>query len=182
MSLSTLVIPKDRFTSSKYLIFEWLQCLDTCLFQKHVRNSIVEDLHTHDGEMSVAAFVFDVKGEPAGFAYGYIDDEGGSLFIRYISCKLQRHGYGSALVKALEQYAHRQGLGKIELSSTSGAKGFYERRGYLFGEMNSLYRRSLRLARNDTPGLLIPFVKFLESGGIELSEGFDSSSVVSLPA
>lgn len=155
---TTLAIPKSRFKSSEYELFEWLQCLDTCTYQNPVRNSIVQDIHDSLGD-SLAVFVFDNKREPAGFAYAGIT--GNEMFIEYISCKEKRQGHGSALVHTLEQFARSCGIRKVDLVSTVGAKGFYETHGYVFGPVESKHRKSLRIARMQDPDKLLPFVKYL---------------------
>jgi hypothetical protein len=158
--MKTLVIPKSRFKETKYSLFEWMQCLDSCLYHTVVRNNIVENLHDPGGDMTVAAFVFDARDEPMGFAYAEVRRD--QMCIRYISCKEKLKGYGSALLRALESFARSRGLRHVELISTSGSKQFYVKHHYAFGSMNSFCRRSLRLARNNDPFKLIPFVKYFK--------------------
>lgn len=158
--MKTLVIPKSRFKETKFSLFEWMQCLDSCLYHTVVRNNIVENLHDPGGDMTVAAFVFDARNEPMGFAYADLCRH--HMDIRYVSCKEKLKGYGTALLRALESFARSRGLRHVELVSTPESKQFYLKHRYVFGSANSVCRRSLRLARKKDPFKLIPFEKCIE--------------------
>lgn len=161
--MKTCVITKNQFKESKYSLFEWMQCLDTCLFHKAVRNNIVEDLHESCGD-TVVVFVFDAYDEPMGFAYASVCQD--QMFIRYISCKEKSKGYGSALVRELESFAVSKNIHHIELISTITSKPFYLKHGYVYGSVDSIFRRSLRIAQKDDPYKLIPFVKYTSTNNI----------------
>ena len=152
------VVVKKKFKESKYELFEWLQCLDDCLFHKVVRNNIVEDIHDPRSGDTVVVFVFE-SGEPKGFAYACM--YGHNMFIRYISCQEKRCGYGTVLLGALEDFATSNGIRRIELISTVSSREFYLKKSYVYGVAESAFRRSLRVARNDDPYKLIPFEKSL---------------------
>lgn len=160
--MKTRVITKKQFEASKYSLFEWMQCLDTCLFHAAVRNNIVEDLHESCGD-AVVIFVFDARDEPMGFAYASVCQD--QMFVRYISCKTRFQGYGSALVRELESFAVSRNIRHIELISTVSSKSFYLKHGYVYGSVESIFRRSLRIARKDEPHKLIPFIKYRSSIG-----------------
>ena len=156
-TLETRVIPKHRFGESKDLLFAWLRRLDMCTYQNPVWNGVSSDIRESWGD-SVIAFVFD-GGEPMGFAYANLFEN--VMFVNYVSCKVRRKGYGSMLMNALEQFARVQGIWRIELTSAVSAQGFYTTHGYIFGSLDSLYRKSLRIARRLDPDTLVPFVKYV---------------------
>ena len=49
----------------------------------------------------------------------------------YVAPESQGHGYGSAILAALEAKARTWGLDKLRLGSTVSARPFYERHGYI---------------------------------------------------
>jgi GNAT superfamily N-acetyltransferase len=55
----------------------------------------------------------------------------GELRLLYVRPGMQRQGVGAALLGSLEAHAREWGLSVLELGSSSGARAFYERCGYL---------------------------------------------------
>jgi GNAT superfamily N-acetyltransferase len=55
----------------------------------------------------------------------------GEIQLCYVAPDRQRVGIGRALLVALEVQAEARGLHKLILNSTSGARSFYERNGYV---------------------------------------------------
>ena len=54
----------------------------------------------------------------------------GEVQLCYIAPESQHHGFGGAILTALEQQAGVWGLDKLRLGSTLSARAFYERHGY----------------------------------------------------
>ena len=55
----------------------------------------------------------------------------GEILLCYVAPESQGHGYGSAILAALEGKARTWGLDKLRLGSTVSARPFYERHGYI---------------------------------------------------
>ena len=55
----------------------------------------------------------------------------GEILLCYVAPESQGHGYGSAILAALEAKARTWGLDKLRLGSTVLARPFYERHGYI---------------------------------------------------
>lgn len=63
-------------------------------------------------------------------AVGSITDAG-EIQLNYVSPDARFRGVSSAMLQALEQYAHIRGVSKIRLFSTETAHRFYQSRGYV---------------------------------------------------
>jgi GNAT superfamily N-acetyltransferase len=55
---------------------------------------------------------------------------GGDIFGVFVDPKFQRHGYGAALMRALEDKARREGCQASKLNVSLPSRGFYESLGY----------------------------------------------------
>jgi GNAT superfamily N-acetyltransferase len=85
-------------------------------------------------------------------------DSGGDLRLCYVLPGWDRQGVGRALLQDMEAQAHRWGLAEIRLTSSSRARAFYERHGYVasgppgnpFGVLRE-YPYSKALAPPDAP-------------------------------
>lgn len=66
-------------------------------------------------------------------ALRWIDSVTAEIKRMRIRPNLQRHGFGSLILQALEQYASQRGLWNLELDTTTqqhAARAFYEKHGY----------------------------------------------------
>src|SRR6266850_3814611 len=55
----------------------------------------------------------------------------GEIQLCYVTPEVQGHGFGSAILTALENKAKTWGLLKLHLESTASARAFYEKQGYI---------------------------------------------------
>lgn len=71
--------------------------------------------------------VAEVEGEVCGVACLHA---GGSVRLFYVQPGRQRVGVGATMLRALEVQGRRWALAELRLTSTVGARAFYERHGY----------------------------------------------------
>ena len=63
-------------------------------------------------------------------AFGDLDAESGEIVGVYVHPEYDRRGVGTAVLERLETAAADRGHGRVELTASKNAVGFYERRGY----------------------------------------------------
>ncbi len=90
-----------------------------------IRDLVNKDKH--------ALFVLEDNGTMRGFVLGYLVRDIGRVMRIYVDKRFQRQGIGTALLRAYEEYAQKNGAGRIVLQSraTQQAKNFYAKNGYL---------------------------------------------------
>jgi GNAT superfamily N-acetyltransferase len=78
--------------------------------------------------LSRVMLVADREGEVVGF--GQLDAGRREIEAIYVVPTLARHGVGSRLLRALEDVARRQGIGRLHLCASLNAETFYAAHGY----------------------------------------------------
>ena len=76
-----------------------------------------------------------LEGSPVGFASLEGKDKIGML---YVHPAVARQGVGRMLVDALEKLAGGRGVAKLKVDASDSARGFFEKRGYVAQQRNSI--------------------------------------------
>ena len=92
------------------------------------------------GELTLIATL---DGSPVGFASLAGKDK---IDMLYVHPAAAGQGVGSLLVDALEKLAGCRGVAKLSVDASDTARGFFEKRGYVAQQRNTVTRRR-RMAR-----------------------------------
>ena len=76
-----------------------------------------------------------LEGSPVGFASLEGKDKIGML---YVHPAVAGQGVGATLVDALERLAGSRGVGKLKVDASDSARGFFEKRGYVAQQRNTV--------------------------------------------
>jgi putative acetyltransferase len=76
-----------------------------------------------------------LEGSPVGFASLEGKDVVGMLYVHPAAVG---HGVGTMLIDALEKLAGGRGVGKLSVDASDSARGFFEKRGYVAQQRNSI--------------------------------------------
>ena len=76
-----------------------------------------------------------MEGSPVGFASLEGKDKIGML---YVHPAVAGQGVGAMLVDALEKLAGGRGVGKLKVDASDSARGFFEKRGYIAQQRNTV--------------------------------------------
>jgi GNAT superfamily N-acetyltransferase len=101
---------------------------DPTTLQKWLENKTVENFHCWLATESNFCVVTESNAEINGVGLVH---RAGEILLCYVAPESQGHGYGSAILEALEAKARTWGLDKLRLGSTVSARPFYERHGYI---------------------------------------------------
>jgi GNAT superfamily N-acetyltransferase len=101
---------------------------DPTTLQKWLENKTVENFHSWLAAESSFCVVTESNAEINGVGLVH---RAGEILLCYVAPESQGHGYGSAILAALEAKARTWGLDKPRLGSTVSARPFYERHGYI---------------------------------------------------
>jgi GNAT superfamily N-acetyltransferase len=96
--------------------------------QKWLENKTIENFHSWLATESNFCVVTGSNAEVNGVGLVH---RAGEILLCYVAPESQGHGYGSAILAALEAKARTWGLDKLRLGSTVSARRFYERHGYI---------------------------------------------------
>jgi GNAT superfamily N-acetyltransferase len=101
---------------------------DPTTLQKWLENKTVENFHSWLAAENNFCVVTESNAEINGVGLVH---RAGEILLCYVAPESQGHGYGSAILAALEEKARTWGLHKLRLGSTVSARPFYERHGYI---------------------------------------------------
>jgi GNAT superfamily N-acetyltransferase len=101
---------------------------DPTTLHKWLENKTVENFHSWLAEENNFCVVTESNAEINGVGLVH---RAGEILLCYVAPESQGHGYGSAILAALEEKARTWGLHKLRLGSTVSARPFYERHGYI---------------------------------------------------
>lgn len=101
---------------------------DPTTLQKWLENKTVDNFHSWLTAESNFCVVTESNAEINGVGLVH---RAGEILLCYVAPESQGHGYGSAVLAALEAKAWAWGLDKLRLGSTISARPFYERHGYI---------------------------------------------------
>jgi GNAT superfamily N-acetyltransferase len=101
---------------------------DPTTLQRWLENKTVENFHSWLAADSNFCVVTESNAEINGVGLVH---RTGEILLCYVAPESQGHGYGSAILAALEVKARTWGLDKLRLGSTVSARLFYERHGYI---------------------------------------------------
>ena len=101
---------------------------DPTTLQKWLENKTVENFHRWLASKSNFCVVTESNAEINGVGLVH---RAGEILLCYIAPESQGHGYGSAILAALEAKARTWELDKRRLESTVSARPFYETHGYI---------------------------------------------------
>jgi GNAT superfamily N-acetyltransferase len=101
---------------------------DPTTLQKWLENKNVENFQSWLASKHNFCVVTEMDGRVNGVG---LVNRGGELLLCYITPESVGHGFGSAILAALENKARAWGVRKLRLESTVRARPFYERHGYI---------------------------------------------------
>jgi GNAT superfamily N-acetyltransferase len=100
---------------------------DPATLERWLSNKNVECFRSWLSDPRSFLVVADVRGEISGVACLHA---AGNVHLCYVLPGRQRGGVSAAMLRELEAQATRWGLAELRLTSTVGARAFYERHGY----------------------------------------------------
>ncbi len=104
--------------------------------QQEAWASVADDAHDFGEKLSgQLTLVATLDGSPVGFASLEGKDK---IDMLYVHPAAVGQGVGAMLIDALEKLAGSRGAGKLVVDASDSARGFFERRGYVAQQRNSL--------------------------------------------
>jgi GNAT superfamily N-acetyltransferase len=100
---------------------------DPATLQAWLANKTVENFHSWLTSANNFCVVTELDGRVNGVG---LVNRAGEVQLCYVAPESQHHGFGRAILTALEQQAAVWGLEKLHLGSTLSARAFYENHGY----------------------------------------------------
>jgi putative acetyltransferase len=94
-----------------------------------------------------------LSGSPVGFA---ALAGGDTIDMLYVHPAAAGQGVGAMLIDALEKLAGSRGAGKLKVDASDTARGFFEKRGYVAQQRNTVSRAGEWLANTTLQKSLIP--------------------------
>jgi len=101
---------------------------DPATLQKWLENKTVQNFHSWLTSKNNFCVVTELNAQVNGVG---LVNRGGEIQLCYIAPESQGHGFGNAILVALEDKARAWGVQKLRLGSTVSARPFYERHGYV---------------------------------------------------
>jgi GNAT superfamily N-acetyltransferase len=101
---------------------------DPTTLQKWLENKTIESFHSWLTPKNNFCVVTELDGQVNGV--GLVNRDG-ELLLCYVTPESVSLGFGSAILRALENEARAWGIQKLRLASTVSARAFYEGHGYV---------------------------------------------------
>jgi len=103
-----------------------------------------DDLDTFGGKLGKElTLIATVGGSPAGFIALEGNDH---IDMLYVHPAVAGHGVGAMLVDAIEKLAAARGASRLTVEASDNAQGFFEHRGYVAQQRNTVLRAGVWLA------------------------------------
>jgi len=104
--------------------------------QQEAWASVAEDVDAFGKDLAgQLTLIATMEGSPIGFASLEGKDKIGML---YVHPAVAGQGVGAMLVDALEKLAGSRGVGKLKVDASDSARGFFEKRGYVAQQRNTV--------------------------------------------
>jgi len=104
--------------------------------QQEAWASVAEDVDAFGKDLAgQLTLIATMEGSPIGFASLEGKDKIGML---YVHPAVVGQGVGAMLVDALEKLAGSRGVGKLKVDASDSARGFFEKRGYVAQQRNTV--------------------------------------------
>jgi len=104
--------------------------------QQEAWASVAGDIDSFAKDLAVQlTLIATMEGSPVGFASLEGKDKIGML---YVHPAVAGQGVGAMLVDALEKLAGGRGVGKLKVDASDSARGFFEKRGYIAQQRNTV--------------------------------------------
>ncbi len=104
--------------------------------QQEAWASVAEDVGAFGKDLAgQLTLIATIEGSPIGFASLEGKDKIGML---YVHPAVAGQGVGAMLVDALEKLAGSRGVGKLKVDASDSARGFFEKRGYVAQQRNTV--------------------------------------------
>ncbi len=104
--------------------------------QQEAWASVAEDVGAFGKDLAgQLTLIATIEGSPIGFGSLEGKDKIGML---YVHPAVAGQGVGAMLVDALEKLAGSRGVGKLKVDASDSARGFFEKRGYVAQQRNTV--------------------------------------------